>query len=58
MGYNSDDHGHGSGNVWLTGLDYYATSAANFVTEVLGIAAPVVTPKSVAVKNNAIANRP
>jgi hypothetical protein len=48
----------GSGNVWLTGVDYYATGAASFVTEVLGIAAPVVTPKSVAVKTNAIANRP
>ena len=48
----------GSGNVWLTGVDYYATSAASFVTEVLGLAAPVVTPHSVAVKNNAIANRP
>jgi secreted PhoX family phosphatase len=48
----------GSGNVWLTGVDYYATGAANFVTEVLGIAAPVVTPKSLAVKNNAIASLP
>jgi len=48
----------GSGNVWLTGVDYYATGAANFVTEVLGIAAPVVTPQSVAVKNNSIASRP
>ena len=48
----------GSGNVWLTGVDYYATGAANFVTEVLGIAAPVVTPQSVAVKNNRIASRP
>jgi sugar lactone lactonase YvrE len=48
----------GSGNVWLTGVDYYATGAANFVTQVLGIAAPVVTPKSLAVKNNAIANEP
>jgi hypothetical protein len=34
------------------------TGAASFVTEVLGIAAPVVTPKSLAVKNSAIANRP
>jgi hypothetical protein len=47
----------GSGNVWLTGLDYWATGAASFVTEVLGTAAPV-TPKSLAVMNNAIANEP
>jgi len=48
----------GSGNVWLTGLDDDATGAASFVTEVLGIAAPVVTPKSLAVRNNAIGNQP
>ena len=48
----------GSGNIWMTGVDYYSTGAASFVTEVLGLAAPVVTPKSLAVKNNAIANEP
>ncbi len=47
----------GSGNVWVAGTNN-ASSVPNFVTEVIGIAAPVVTPRSVAVTNNTLGVRP
>jgi hypothetical protein len=47
----------GSGNVWVTGTNNTST-LPNYVTEVIGIAAPVVTPLSVGVTNNTIATRP
>jgi hypothetical protein len=40
----------GSGNVWML--------AQNGVVEYVGAAAPVVTPTSLAVKNNALGARP
>jgi hypothetical protein len=46
----------GSGNLWLSGGG--AGGVPGYVTEVIGIAAPVVTPKSVALTNNTIATRP
>jgi hypothetical protein len=53
----------GSGNVWITGYalaDANADSSVsgNVVAEVIGVAAPVKTPLSVAVTNNTIASRP
>jgi hypothetical protein len=42
----------GSGNVWITG------SSSNTLTEVVGAAAPVVTPLATAAKNDAIASLP
>jgi len=47
----------GSGNLWITGTNNGST-IPNYVTEVIGIAAPVVTPKAVAVTNNTIGTRP
>ena len=47
----------GSGNLWITGMNNGST-IPNYVTEVIGIAAPVVTPKAVAVTNNTIGTRP
>jgi hypothetical protein len=56
-----------SGNVWLPGNDGQSVPSTGnvntgnlpaYVTEVLGIAAPVVTPKSVALKNGTITTRP
>jgi hypothetical protein len=47
----------GSGNLWLSGVDN-GLAMPNYVTEVIGIAAPVVTPKSTAITNNQIATRP
>ena len=47
----------GSGNVWLAGLNN-GSGLPNYVTEVIGIAAPLVTPKSVAIHNNTIGVRP
>jgi len=48
----------GSGNLWITGTNNGNTSIPNYITEVIGIAAPVVTPKATAVTNNTIATRP
>jgi streptogramin lyase len=42
----------GSGDVWVPNLDGYS------VTEFIGVAIPVVTPISLAVKNNQLATRP
>ena len=42
----------GSGNLWIT------NSGDNSVTEVIGVAAPVTTPQTTAVKNSSVAARP
>jgi len=47
----------GSGNLWFAGRNNNST-VPNYVTEVIGIAAPVVTPKATAITNNTIAMRP
>jgi sugar lactone lactonase YvrE len=47
----------GSGNVWIAGSNN-GTAFPNYVTEVVGIAAPVVTPQSVAAANNTVGTRP
>jgi hypothetical protein len=47
----------GSGNVWIAGTNN-STSLPNYVAEVIGIAAPLTTPLSVAVKNNLLGTRP
>jgi hypothetical protein len=47
----------GSGNLWLSGIDN-GYAMPNYVTEVIGIAAPVVTPKVVAMTTGTIATRP
>ena len=47
----------GSGNVWLSGSPN-GTSLLNYVTEVIGIAAPVVTPRATATANNTLGTRP
>jgi sugar lactone lactonase YvrE len=46
-----------SGNLWLSGRNN-GTTYPNYVTEVIGIAAPTVTPKAVAITNDTIASRP
>lgn len=46
-----------SGNLWLSGRNN-GTSYPNYVTEMIGIAAPTVTPKAVAITNDTIASRP
>ena len=53
----------GSGNVWITGYALANAGAASTVSgqvvaEVIGIAAPVKTPLSVAVTNNALGTLP
>jgi sugar lactone lactonase YvrE len=42
----------GSGNLWIT------TTAGSYLNFLVGVAAPVVTPTAVALKNNTIAVRP
>jgi hypothetical protein len=42
----------GSGNLWIT------NSGSNSVTQVIGVAAPVTTPETTAVKNSSLASRP
>jgi hypothetical protein len=42
----------GSGNVWVS------NNTGNSVTEIVGAAAPVVTPLALAVKNNTLGKRP
>ena len=44
----------GSGNVWVSNN----TTGSNSVTEIVGAAAPVVTPLALAVKNNVLGTRP
>lgn len=46
----------GSGNLWIS--DANASVAKAAVVEVIGIAAPVVTPLATGVKNSTLANRP
>ena len=52
----------GSGNVWITGYKPTSSGAAsvsgNAVAEIIGIAAPIVTPRALATSNNTIATRP
>ena len=47
----------GSGNVWIAGTNN-GTALPNYVAEIVGIAAPVVTPRSVAATNNTVGVRP
>ncbi len=47
----------GSGNVWVANLGA-ATVGTGMITQIVGAAAPVVTPASVAVQNNALDQRP
>jgi hypothetical protein len=47
----------GSGNVWVANLGT-AQAGAGTITQIIGVAAPVVTPASVAVQNNALDQRP
>jgi hypothetical protein len=47
----------GSGDVWITGYNDLA-SAYGFVTEIIGVAAPVTTPNSVASSANMYGVRP
>jgi streptogramin lyase len=47
----------GSGNVWVANLGS-STVGTGTITEIIGVAAPVVTPASVAVQNNALDQRP
>jgi hypothetical protein len=46
-----------SGNVWVANLGT-TTPGSGMVTQVVGAAAPVVTPASVAIQNNALNQRP
>ena len=46
----------GSGNVWIAGATQGSLPA--YVAEVIGVAAPVVTPHSTAVTNNTLGTRP
>ena len=46
-----------SGSVWVANLGS-TTTGASTVTELVGVAAPVVTPMSLAIQNNALNQRP
>jgi hypothetical protein len=46
-----------SGNVWVANLGT-TTAGKGMVTQIVGAAAPVVTPASVAIQNNALNQRP
>ncbi|WP_260703142.1 NHL repeat-containing protein [Edaphobacter flagellatus] len=46
-----------SGNVWVANLGT-TTAGTGMITEIVGAAAPVVTPASVAIRNNALNQRP
>ena len=46
-----------SGNVWLANLGSQ-TAGQGTITEIVGAAAPVVTPVSIAIQNNALNQRP
>jgi hypothetical protein len=45
-----------SGNVWVANLG--GSVSAGTITQIVGIAAPVVTPQSLAIQNNALNQRP
>jgi hypothetical protein len=47
----------GSGNVWIAGTNS-GTTLPVYVAEVIGVAAPVVTPRVTAVINNTLGTRP
>ncbi len=47
-----------SGNVWISGVNLLASPSYQFVTEIVGIAAPVVTPTTVASSTNKYGQRP
>ncbi len=47
-----------SGNVWITGVNYLSNVNYQFVTEIIGVAAPVVTPTTVASSTNRFGQRP
>jgi streptogramin lyase len=46
-----------SGSVWVTNLGG-ASPTNGTITQIIGVAAPVVTPKSLAIQNNALNQRP
>lgn len=46
-----------SGNVWVANLGS-ATAGQGTITQIVGAAAPVVTPASIAIQNNALNQRP
>jgi hypothetical protein len=46
-----------SGSVWVTNLGG-ASPTNGTITQIVGVAAPVVTPKSLAIQNNALNQRP
>jgi hypothetical protein len=46
-----------SGNVWVVNLGT-AKAGTGMITQIVGAAAPVVTPTSVAIQNNALNQRP
>jgi hypothetical protein len=48
----------GSGDVWVANGKLVGSTAVYYVTETIGIAAPVVTPLSVGVKNHMLGTRP
>ena len=47
----------GSGNIWITGGPF-GTSNPIYVSEIIGLAAPVVTPRATATTNNTLGTRP
>ena len=47
-----------SGNCWIAGNTFQGLGSLNAVTELVGIAAPVITPLSVQVSTNQIGIRP
>jgi hypothetical protein len=47
----------GSGNIWVANLGSF-TVGTGTITQIVGAAAPVVIPASVAVQNNALDQRP
>jgi len=46
----------GSGNIWVTNSN--SATLSNWVTEIVGAAGPVVTPLSIALKNNKLGQKP
>lgn len=46
----------GSGNVWVTNT--LSSTTSNWITEIVGAAGPVVTPLSIALKNNKLGQKP
>ncbi len=50
-------HIDGSGNIWIAGT-FNGSTNHSALSEVIGIAAPVVTPRSVAITNNTLGTRP